>query len=363
MVPRRREACLSWFKPTLVGSTVEIGTSDHRMDSCMQLDTGGVPSRHGYLGARQDRTGHAERKDSGDDDCSADAHGFLHGECPGQRIRCLPGRHFRVTWSIVAFQLFHARLQSKSFLFPKCNLCDNCRCLCTGKVRFFVYGKISVFVHCKVLCKLHDAVPEQQNIQLLPEDAYAVNIASGKYHLLPKCSSSTIRCVPTVTLAGALIGRDGELSVLVRLMAEAAGGQGGAVLIEGEPGIGKSALVRAALAADPNLNCEVFWGAGDELGETLPLLPLLEGLRVREPSTNPRLPGARRSSSYCAARSPPIPARTPPRRWRSSCSRLSPSSAPYGRRSWSLTICSGPIRPASPCGGGWPSWRSRCRCC
>jgi DNA-binding CsgD family transcriptional regulator len=94
--------------------------------------------------------------------------------------------------------------------------------------------------------------------------------------------------VPTVTLAGALIGRDGELSVLVRLMTEAAGGQGGAVLIEGEPGIGKSSLVRAALAADPNLNCEVFWGAGDELGENLPLLPLLDGLRVRERSTNPR---------------------------------------------------------------------------
>jgi DNA-binding CsgD family transcriptional regulator len=94
--------------------------------------------------------------------------------------------------------------------------------------------------------------------------------------------------VPTVTLAGALIGRDGELSVLVRLMTEVAGGQGGAVLIEGEPGIGKSTLVRAALAAEPNLNCEVFWGAGDELGETLPLLPLLDGLRVREPSKNPR---------------------------------------------------------------------------
>ena len=94
--------------------------------------------------------------------------------------------------------------------------------------------------------------------------------------------------MPTVTLAGALIGRDGELSVLVRLMTEVAGGRGGAVLVEGEPGIGKSSLVRAALAAEPNLNCEVFWGAGDELGETLPLLPLLDGLRVREPSKNPR---------------------------------------------------------------------------
>jgi predicted ATPase len=32
----------------------------------------------------------------------------------------------------------------------------------------------------------------------------------------------------------------------------------------------------------------VFWGAGGELGQALPLLPLLEGLRVREPSANPR---------------------------------------------------------------------------
>ena len=34
--------------------------------------------------------------------------------------------------------------------------------------------------------------------------------------------------------------------------------------------------------------CQVFWGAGDELGQALPLLPFLDGLRVREPSTNPR---------------------------------------------------------------------------
>ena len=94
--------------------------------------------------------------------------------------------------------------------------------------------------------------------------------------------------MPTVTLAGALIGRASEIATLVRLVTEAAGGRGGAVLIEGEPGIGKSALVRAALAEVADLGCQVFWGAGDELGQALPLLPLLEGLRVREPSTNPR---------------------------------------------------------------------------
>jgi DNA-binding CsgD family transcriptional regulator len=60
------------------------------------------------------------------------------------------------------------------------------------------------------------------------------------------------------------------------------------VLIEGEPGIGKSALVRAAVTGAPEVGCQVFWGAGDELGQALPLLPFLDGLQVREHSANPR---------------------------------------------------------------------------
>ncbi|HTS99415.1 MAG TPA: AAA family ATPase [Streptosporangiaceae bacterium] len=94
--------------------------------------------------------------------------------------------------------------------------------------------------------------------------------------------------MPTVSLAGALVGRDSELAILAMLVKQAAAGRGGAVLIEGEPGIGKSTLVRAALATAADAGAQVFWGAGDELGQALPLLPLLEGLRVRDPSTNPR---------------------------------------------------------------------------
>ncbi|HXZ75223.1 MAG TPA: AAA family ATPase, partial [Streptosporangiaceae bacterium] len=94
--------------------------------------------------------------------------------------------------------------------------------------------------------------------------------------------------MPTVTLAGALIGRDSELTMLAGLVTEVAAGRSSSVLIEGEPGIGKSALVRAALAEAAEAGCQVFWGAGDELGQALPLLPLLEGLRVREPSASPR---------------------------------------------------------------------------
>jgi DNA-binding CsgD family transcriptional regulator len=94
--------------------------------------------------------------------------------------------------------------------------------------------------------------------------------------------------MPPGTSADALVGRDSEITTLSGLIREVARGRGGSVLIEGEPGIGKSALVRAAVAGAPEAGCQVFWGAGDELGQELPLLPFLDGLRVREPSTNPR---------------------------------------------------------------------------
>jgi tetratricopeptide (TPR) repeat protein len=108
---------------------------------------------------------------------------------------------------------------------------------------------------------------------------------SGKYRLIPKTFANAAH---SLTPACALVGRDSEMAVLARLMTEVVAGRGNAILIEGEPGIGKSTLVRAALAEAAEAGCEVFWGAGDELGQELLLQPLLEGLRVDEPSTSPR---------------------------------------------------------------------------
>ena len=85
-----------------------------------------------------------------------------------------------------------------------------------------------------------------------------------------------------------LVGRDSELATLVKLITDVAGGRGRSVLIEGEPGIGKSALIHAAAAEAADLGCEVYLGAGDELGQALPLLPLLDALRVRQPSADAR---------------------------------------------------------------------------
>src|SRR5690349_10036668 len=97
-----------------------------------------------------------------------------------------------------------------------------------------------------------------------------------------------MRSVTAATQAGALIGRGSELAHLAGLIRAAAAGRGSSVLIEGEPGIGKSSLVRAALAEAADARCLVFWGSGDELGQALPLLPLLDAFRVRELPDSPR---------------------------------------------------------------------------
>src|SRR5580700_739169 len=105
--------------------------------------------------------------------------------------------------------------------------------------------------------------------------------------------------MPPVIPAGAQAGRADEMALLDGLLRDLARGSGNAVLIEGEPGIGKTALVRAALASTAHgssagahhgtqWGCQVYWGAGDELGQELPLHPFLDALQVRATSVNAR---------------------------------------------------------------------------
>ena len=159
---------------------------------------------------------------------------------------------------------------------------------------------------------------------------------------------------------GPLVGRGSELALLAEMVERALRGHGGTVLIEGEPGIGKSALARAVVAEAAGRGCQAFWGAGDELGQALPLLPFLDGLRVREPSASPRqnmivalLRGE--AAAGPGADTPAVLAEQLMAWW--------PSCARSGRSSWCWTTCSGRIRPASPCGPGWHDRPSRCRCC
>jgi DNA-binding CsgD family transcriptional regulator len=59
-----------------------------------------------------------------------------------------------------------------------------------------------------------------------------------------------------------------------------ADGTGRAALVEGEPGIGKSSLLRAAASAAEAAGCHVLWASCDELSQAFPLLPLLDALDV-----------------------------------------------------------------------------------
>jgi tetratricopeptide (TPR) repeat protein len=112
-------------------------------------------------------------------------------------------------------------------------------------------------------------------------------LARGRTPAINLQPSSPAAAAPSAGI-GTLFGRDTELAVLARRVRHVAAGRGSSVLIEGEPGIGKSTLVRAALAGAADIGCAVFWGAGDELGQALPLQPLLDGLVVREVSADPR---------------------------------------------------------------------------
>src|SRR6185312_3717299 len=70
-------------------------------------------------------------------------------------------------------------------------------------------------------------------------------------------------------------GRDDELTVLRNLLSRLAAGVGSAVLVEGEQGIGKSALLRRTLGSaagnSGRTDFRLAWGTSDELGQRIPL--------------------------------------------------------------------------------------------
>ena len=81
------------------------------------------------------------------------------------------------------------------------------------------------------------------------------------------------------------------------LLADAVAGHGGAVLVEGEPGIGKSALLEAGLADAAARGCQVLRGACDELTRRFPLSAMLGALGAEEGSADPRRAAAARALS------------------------------------------------------------------
>jgi DNA-binding CsgD family transcriptional regulator len=76
-----------------------------------------------------------------------------------------------------------------------------------------------------------------------------------------------------------MCGRAAEQQIAGALLDRAAAGGGGVLLIDGEPGIGKSSLLRDCADAAAGRGFSLATGAADQLGQTIPFFPLLTALR------------------------------------------------------------------------------------
>jgi class 3 adenylate cyclase len=130
-----------------------------------------------------------------------------------------------------------------------------------------------------------------------------------------------------------LVGRDDEISLLLRRWQQASEGEGQAVLLSGEPGIGKSRLVqelRRRLEREPHIR--LLYQCSPH-HQTSPLHPLIEQLEraagfERDDEPEEKLDRSARSSA----------------RWR--CwSTSSMASRPVSRCSWSTKTRTGSTRP------------------
>jgi DNA-binding CsgD family transcriptional regulator len=82
------------------------------------------------------------------------------------------------------------------------------------------------------------------------------------------------------------VGRAAEIGRLRGLVDGLAGGSGGLVAVEGEQGIGKSALLRAGIAGAQAAGCRVLWGAAEELDQRFPLRLMARCVGEVAPSTS-----------------------------------------------------------------------------
>jgi DNA-binding NarL/FixJ family response regulator/tetratricopeptide (TPR) repeat protein len=88
------------------------------------------------------------------------------------------------------------------------------------------------------------------------------------------------------TIRPAMVGRDGDLARGCELASDAAAGEGRLLLIQGEPGIGKTTLLRTILDASASLIPHAMAGAADEFDQRLPFATLHSCLQRSERRSN-----------------------------------------------------------------------------
>jgi len=84
-------------------------------------------------------------------------------------------------------------------------------------------------------------------------------------------------------------GREDDVAYLRVLLRAVSQGAGGAVWIDGEPGIGKTELLTLAFADAAESGCQLAWGAADELGQRVPLQVISRALGLDSTSRSGRL--------------------------------------------------------------------------
>jgi DNA-binding CsgD family transcriptional regulator len=84
------------------------------------------------------------------------------------------------------------------------------------------------------------------------------------------------------------VGREAELALFDSAVGLLADGRGSMLWVEGEPGIGKSSLVTRGTSVARESGYEVLRGTADQLTQRLPLQVMLDCLRVRPHSPDPR---------------------------------------------------------------------------
>ena len=112
---------------------------------------------------------------------------------------------------------------------------------------------------------------------------------------VPEPSRTVVPTAIAKALRDGLAGRDAfgrtaEIDHLRGLVRGVAAGEGGAVWIEGEPGIGKTELLTFAFAGAAEQGCRLAWGAADQLGSRVPLQVLSRALGLETASRRPRSP-------------------------------------------------------------------------
>ncbi|TCO52870.1 BTAD domain-containing putative transcriptional regulator [Actinocrispum wychmicini] len=91
-----------------------------------------------------------------------------------------------------------------------------------------------------------------------------------------------------LTRPDVFVGRVAELAALRGRLADVLHGSGATVWVEGESGIGKSALLAAGLADAAERGGQLLWAAGDEVGRRFPLRLFMSALGVDQRSPDPR---------------------------------------------------------------------------